>query len=90
MLRILKAFVFASVLGLLSTCAHQPPRGTPGTRCNAIASCCLGWVWVGVCMPAHPPFCGCSCEQAPNPYGSEKECLADHPETPRRADALAP
>jgi beta-N-acetylhexosaminidase len=35
---LLKVAILAAAL----SCAHQAPRGTPGVRCNSIASCCLG------------------------------------------------
>jgi len=87
-MRTLKAFVLAGALILLATCSHEPRRGTPGVRCS-IASCCFGWIWMGVCMRAQPPDCGCSCEQAPNPYGTLEQCLADHPEAMRSVAADA-
>jgi len=62
-------------------CSHEQRRGEAGVGC-AVASCCLGWLWMGTCVAAREPFCGCSCKQPPLPYATREECLADHP--PRR------
>ena len=79
MTQIWQMAVLAGALGLLGTCAREPRVGTPGTGCM-LASCCTGWLWVmGRCTTSQPPFCGCRCEQSPRPYGSEEQCLADHP-----------
>jgi hypothetical protein len=86
MTRFLKTAVLAGALSLLGTCAHEPPIGTPGVDCM-VASCCYGVIrdWVGVCMAAQPPFCGCTCKESPRPYATREACEAANP--PLQTDA---
>jgi len=78
-LRFLRACVLVGVLLFAGSCSHEPRRGEPGVWCS-VASCCLGWFWIGLmCVPAQEPYCGCSCKQTGLPYATKEECLADHP-----------
>ncbi len=80
-------FVRATVTGLallmLAGCHHEQRRGTPGVNCS-LASCCYGWYWNGfICQPLlGPSNCGCRCQIPPEPYGSQEECISDHPGSP--------
>jgi hypothetical protein len=91
--KLVRAAFLAALFLLPATCARQPRRGEPGVGCS-LASCCYGWMWKWMmgCTPAHPPDCGCVCQQSPNLYGSKEECEADHPPatSPRDAGLLAP